>query len=175
MKKRREIILDFTSLLDVIMIILFFFILNSHFQAEEAKKKMATAQSAADAQSAEAEQREREAEKLISQATEAEKKAIDAYNRLANQDSRSAQNYDALKAFEEGRHLRLYLSGTGGTWSLCFDQGGESISVPIGETLADDFRTAFRTFGYTPDSTILCEFQLDASARGSKGAYEAVS
>jgi len=174
-KKRRDIILDFTSLLDVIMIILFFFILKSHFQAEEAKMKMATAQSAADEQSAEAEQREREAERLISQASEAEKRAMDAYNRLADQDKRSAQNYDAFEAFEAGRHLRLFLNEKRGTWFLHLDQGGEIVSVPVGDSFADEFSTAFETFGYTQDSTILCELMFDATARGSRGAYETVS
>lgn len=36
--KIREIILDFTSLLDIFMLILFFFILFSHFEVEEAKE-----------------------------------------------------------------------------------------------------------------------------------------
>ncbi len=37
--KVREIILDFTSLLDVVMIILFFFILFSSFDVETATEK----------------------------------------------------------------------------------------------------------------------------------------
>ena len=41
---KREIILDFTSLLDVIMIILFFFILFSHLETEDAKLALEAAQ-----------------------------------------------------------------------------------------------------------------------------------
>ena len=171
MKRRREIILDFTALLDIIMIILFFFILFSHFEAVEAKKKMENAQSTADAQIADAELRKREAEKLIAEATAAEKKALDAYNRLAGEGERSTQNYDALKAFEDGSHLRLYLTGTAGAWNVLFMQGGVSEIAPIGDDLAAAFQTTFETLGYTSNSTILCEFTFDGEARNSRNAY----
>lgn len=175
MKRRRDIILDFTSLLDVIMIILFYFILYSHFEANEAKLKMEAAQSAADERITVAEQREQDAQKRIEQAASAEQKALDAYNRLSNENQRGAQNYDALKAFEEGRQLRLHLIPRNGTWLLFFVQGGYSYTAQIEEGLPDAFSAAFETFDYTADSTILCEFSFDASARGSKAAYDTVS
>ena len=54
---KREIILDFTSLLDVIMIILFFFILFSHLETEDAKTALQTAEQNAIEREAQADQK----------------------------------------------------------------------------------------------------------------------
>jgi len=174
-KKRRDIILDFTSLLDVIMIILFFFILFSHFEAAEAKNKMQAAQSEADRQTAAAEDREREAEKKLTQAAAAEKQANEAYERLKNEGNRSAENYDALHEFEQGRQLRLHLTSESGVWQLEFQRGDFQYAVPVDENLNTQVKELFEALFYTENSTILCEFSFDASARGSKAVYEKVN
>lgn len=104
--KIREIILDFTSLLDVFMLILFFFILFSHFEVEEAKE---TASQALDEANAIAET----AESMFQQAEE-------ELNLLEEINHGKAVDLTALMEISRGTVIqsKLILDESGDTWTF---------------------------------------------------------
>ena len=78
MRRRKEAVLDFTSLLDIVLIILFFFILFSYMETGEAREKAEAAVSEAAAISETADRREAEAEYKIKEAENAKQQAMEA-------------------------------------------------------------------------------------------------
>lgn len=63
--KKRQIILDFTSLLDVIMIILFFFIIFSNLETDNLKKDLEDKQQQVSAELEEAKAKNDKADELL--------------------------------------------------------------------------------------------------------------
>ncbi|MDE7365438.1 MAG: biopolymer transporter ExbD [Ruminococcus sp.] len=165
---KREIILDFTSLLDVIMIILFFFILFSHYetiQAIEEKEKMQT----------EYNQLMEDAEDLL---TSAEMKNIQADELLSEAQQagkRNAYNIKSIIEFSKGTNLRLNLNmNSMSTDVFCGDDFIGSISGDTPESMSRKFADIIEQKGYTKDDTILCVFVYDASENGTNSAYKSV-
>ena len=175
MRRKRDIILDFTSLLDVIMIILFFFILFSHFETIEAKSQMAEAEAAAESASLAADKRKEEAEQQLKMAEEAEKRAQQAYERLEAAGQREAANYDAFQEFEAGENLRIELFMKAEGWTLGIMKGEYAGAVHSGEPLVPALRSTLSAAGCTPEKTMLCTFSFDASSPGTKAAYDSIS
>lgn len=68
--KKRQIILDFTSLLDVIMIILFFFIIFSNLETDNLKKDLEDKQQQVSAKLEEAKAKNDKADELLGEAQE---------------------------------------------------------------------------------------------------------
>ena len=66
--KKRQIILDFTSLLDVIMIILFFFIIFSSLETDNLKKDLEDKQQQVSAELEEAKAKNDKADELLGEA-----------------------------------------------------------------------------------------------------------
>jgi biopolymer transport protein ExbD len=93
--KVREIILDFTSLLDVIMIILFFFILFSTFEIETATN--------------EANQTKIEYEAKSEEAEKERKKYEVERDKLLNLDKNAVKNQEALSAYNDNQVLSINL------------------------------------------------------------------
>ncbi|MGO5020539.1 hypothetical protein ACTQ32_12145 [Roseburia faecis] len=65
--RKRDIVLDFTSLLDVTLIVIFFFVLFSHLDEQENKARTESKVQELEVAIQEAEDRESEADKLIEQ------------------------------------------------------------------------------------------------------------
>lgn len=80
--KKRQINLDFTSLLDVIMIILFFFIIFSSLETDNLKKDLEDKQQQVSAELEEAKVKNNKADELLS---EAQKKTSRQTNGLKKQ------------------------------------------------------------------------------------------
>ena len=145
--KKRQIILDFTSLLDVIMIILFFFIIFSSLETDNLKKDLEDKQQQVSAELEEADS------------------AVD----------RSGENTDAIMDFSENKNLKLHLdmSGENG-WTLKFAKGEEIVKeIPKADisVMTDEVRELFKEQGYTADNTILIEFSYNATESGTTSAY----
>lgn len=115
--KIREIILDFTSLLDVIMIILFFFILFSTFEIEEATNM-------ANQTKAEYETKVDEAEAVLAE-YEREK------DKLLSIDKNAVKNQEALLQYQ-GQILTINLYDK-------FDDDTLYINIKKGENKLDEF------------------------------------
>ena len=166
--KKRQIILDFTSLLDVIMIILFFFIIFSSLETDNLKKDLEDKQQQVSAELEEAKAKNDKADELLG---EAQKKNEQADKRLEEANSavdRSGENTDAIMDFSENKNLKLHLdmSGENG-WTLKFAKGEEIVK----EIPKADISIMFKEQGYTADNTILIEFSYDATESGTTSAY----
>lgn len=98
--KIREVILDFTSLLDIIMIILFFFILFTNMDTETAITK--------------AEQKESEystlVEEISKEQSDWQEKADKEWSRIEAVDKNAGANQKALSEFDSGSILSLNIT-----------------------------------------------------------------
>ncbi len=129
--KIREIILDFTSLLDIIMIILFFFILFTNMDTETAMTR--------------AEQKETEYSTLIEEVSREQsdwkKKTEKEWSRIESADENAGANQKALLDFDNGAVLSINITdiSTGDDFELSITGDNKKL---IGFTWAgtDDFR-----------------------------------
>ncbi len=163
--KYREVILDFTSLLDIIMIILFFFILFSTFDVETATEK--------------AQQKQQEYETLVSE-TEQEQsiwkeKADKQWKRLKDADSTSAENLRALIDFDEGNMLSMSLQDIerSDKWTLSITTDQKkvaSVNAETGDKLRDDLKSVFSKYGLNSGSVVLCVLTYDGYSYGTEQA-----
>lgn len=164
--KIRELILDFTSLLDVIMIILFFFILNyrqeMHTRMEQAEQQAAQAVAAADAQTAEAEALQLDAEAALA----------------AMESSAQAENTKALLGFSKGENVNICLVTEEEGWRLDVYKASArigSVTDRRSQRIGLELNQIFAAAGYAPDGVILCVFSYDSAAPGTRAAYETVT
>ena len=107
MKRRKEIFLDFTALLDIMMLILFFFVLFSHLDNEKAMHAAEDMRSAAQSAMTAADGKIAEAEKREQKAAERETAANALIARYQQADSQRAADLSALEDFNSGRNLRM--------------------------------------------------------------------
>lgn len=164
--KMREIILDFTSLLDVILIILFWFIIQYRTQMQE---QVQAAQDLSAAAQAAAQEREAQAEERLAYADT----VISAYD-----NSRHGSNSQALVQFGEGEHISLRLHMEKEGWRLdvgCGDSILGSITDRNAKKIGQQVFALLEEAGYPDDATILCVFTFDSSQPGTRQAYAAVS
>ena len=116
--KKKDLILDFTSLLDVVMLLLFFFILFSRFDVKNAQTAAddAKAEAAAQIALAEAEAREKteEAKKSKARYDDLIKENTELQERLEHNirivDQVTSQEADEIVAFNSGNNLKLILT-----------------------------------------------------------------
>ena len=167
--KMREIILDFTSLLDVIMIILFWFIL--HYKAQ-ANRQINEAKNAAAAAVAQAEAQQEQADALAEQAQQAI--AI-----MEAENSAQAENNKAIIEFANNNHIKIKLimgENAEDGWSLEVSQGENTTTIndrepkKIGQKIVqslDDLKD-------DPDAVVLCTFTYDSRQPGTNEAYHIV-
>ena len=173
--KKRQINLDFTSLLDVIMIILFFFIIFSNLETDEMKKDLEDKQQQVAAELDEAKGKNERADELLSDAEKKNEQADKRMEEANSAEERSGDNADAIMDFSENKNLKLHLDMSGESgWTLKFAKGEEIIKeVPKADIseMTDEVKALFTEQGYTADSTILIEFSYDATESGTTSAY----
>lgn len=169
--KLREIILDFTSLLDVIMIILFWFILNYQTETTKIREKAAAAEAAAAEAQIIAEEREEEAAVRL-------QTAEDELDALASIDARQASIQRAIRDFRQGKSLHLKLISDQYHWYVTVTAGEDTelgriysedekqFGAKLNEMLADA--------GFAPDATVFCILSYDSTEPGSYDAYNSV-
>ncbi|MCQ2408075.1 MAG: hypothetical protein MJ065_06055 [Oscillospiraceae bacterium] len=169
MKRIREIILDFTPLLDVTLIILFYFILFSHMGAAEAQQKAERERADAAAAQTAAAQHMEEARQLMQQA-EFERRV------LAEANENGALLEQAVEDYAAGRNIKLLLTMNGKSWTLRVRRG--NARDPLAELhSAEDLSlltAALRKAEYQKDDIILCELIYDADEDGTNQAYQDV-
>lgn len=170
MKKRREIILDFTSLLDVILIILFFFILFSHIETMDAKEAAQKAQEAAQAVAEEAETARLEAEA-------AREDAYDLLDRASDIEKGAAANIAGIDEFVRGQNLRFSLRMAKRSWTLeIYAQDVLLAEIEQDETdrMTDALSELLTAKGYAKDDALLCIFMYDGAQGGTAAAYREI-
>lgn len=176
MRRRKEAVLDFTSLLDVTLIILFFFILFSYMETGKAKEEAEAAIAEAAAVSETADEREAEADAKIIEAEKAKKEAEDELEVIRNTNKNAAVNLEALQEFGRSENVTIHMemSGSGEIAEVMLFHGDELIDTVSGTSAADlksGMNIAFEKLGYSGDSPILCNFIYDSSEKGSYAAY----
>lgn len=173
--KKRQIILDFTSLLDVIMIILFFFIIFSNLETDNLRKDLEDKQQQVSSELEEAKAKNDKANELLGEAQEKNEQADKRMEEANSAVDRSGDNADAIMDFSENKNLKLHLDMSGESgWTLKFAKGEEIIKeVPKADIseMTDEVRALFAEQGYTADNTILIEFSYDATENGTTSAY----
>ena len=174
MKSRyRDVVLDFTSLLDVILIILFFFILYSAFNVEKAELKADAARNEYEALSAALEdERARLGE---------ERTAIQAeWDRLLALDENAARNQQALIAFNNGAMLTFNLQKEDGSdaWRLSAirrrEAGAEEETVGEirpGDELKSSILGLIDAAGFAEDDVLIVTFTYNGNVIGSHRLY----
>ncbi len=124
-KRRGEIILDFTSLLDITLIILFFFIMYSSFQSES--KTHEALDSAAEL-TALAEEKMQVAEELAAQA---ESRAEEMRERLEELERTAGESeyFDGVSEFSSGQNYKMIYTAENGEWRFEIRRGDSTVTV----------------------------------------------
>lgn len=175
-RRRRDVILDFTSLLDVTLIILFYFILFSRMDVQKAQEQANDAIAQAEEVSVSAEEKLADAERRAADAEALAAEAQKQLDALKAHDAQEAANLEALLAYGEGGAVKMRLTVSGSRWSCAVRLGGEEIAVL--ENGADNallLIKALRDAGFSPEDTLLCELLYPADDPGSRAAYLGVS
>ena len=190
--KHRDVVLDFTSLLDIILIILFFFILYSVFDVERAAAEAGEvrAQYEEELGALEAEREELEAERAALEdgrtSLAAEREELEGeWERLAKLDGDAAGNQRALSAFGEGGMLTFILQKEDGDerWTLRAVRRNPETGrderlaeiIPGGPgALSGQIEAAFALASFAEDDTVLASFVYDGDVLGSNKAYAEV-
>lgn len=167
--KKADIFVDFTSLLDVTLIIIFFFIMFSTMDTGT-KTKQAMAQ---------AETMTEQAEEKLAQAEELQKQAEEEMKALEDADARRAQDVSAMIEFARGQNYKFIMKEEGGSWTMHIKKGDEEIDefrVDNENALAEDIKSMLKeNGGVDNDMTVLCELHFDGAAAGSRKAYRITS
>lgn len=166
--KKNDILLDFTSLLDVVLIILFFFVLYSNFEIDQNKS---LAQSKID-----------EAEGKITEATAQIEIANDLITRLENEidivskaDVRKASNIKALLEFNRGDNVKMILKMKDSDWELKILKSGQLVSkLKSDSDLVSEINSVLIKEGYHQNDSLFVEFVLDGGEPGTASAYRKI-
>ena len=166
--KRRKISLDFTALLDITMIILFFFLINFKFSSDEMKAEAAAQieEAAAQSEQLEADRRQFEEEKA-----EWQREAEREMEKLREADKNAADNAEALMNFQKGIIFKIDLTMRNrDDWNITVMNG----SIVIGEVSSDnctDLKNEIITIldnnGFKKDDVIIAVFMYDLHDNGS--------
>ena len=180
MRRKKEAVLDFTSLVDVTLIILFFFILFSYMETGKAKEEAEAVMAEAKTISETADERESEAKKKIAEAEKAKQEAVDELEEIKSINEKAAVNLEAMQEFgrSENAVISMEMSADGSNTEIMFFKGSELVDTVSGKasaTLQSGIKVAFEKLGYSYDDPILCNFIYDSSEKGSYSAYSSVN
>lgn len=176
MKNKREIILDFTSLLDIIMLILFFFVIFAQIDSAEAMSKIEETQRQADLQMSKA---QAEWEKV----NEAEKKLSSELEQLQNANALAESIIiNGNSEFDKALRLKMiFKRDQSDKWLLSLEspilQKDELVYAELGRVnemrdiessaLADQINTVVTSCGYSNENAFICDIMFDSSEPGS--------
>ena len=158
--KQKEIHLDFTSLLDVVMIILFFFILFTTFEVQKSNEEY-------DKKTAELEQ---EFQQLYEEIENERQKLEDA------KDS-SYKNYQALQDFGEGKFITFKLSvpenldkskiSSEDLKINAFFEDSQIMTLNLSDDIVNQISSLFMTLDIHEDDAIIGIFSYNGSINGT--------
>ena len=166
--KKRDIILDFTSLLDITLIVIFFFVLFSHLDSEENK--------------AITEAKVKELEIAIEKADAKEANAAELVEQLEQEirivrevDERQAANVEELLSYQKSGNIKMILVMQENGWIVRV-QSKQSVVAEIDAQaqIGEQLITAIQVAGYDVEDTILCDFIFNGLLRGTASAYRTI-
>lgn len=170
----KEIILDFTPLLDVIMIILFWFILSYHNQTVEIQEQAKAAMADAESISSQAEDQKAELDEKEKVLIEKQEEINELLTAIKEADERKGANIEGLNEFQKGLNLtaQLYRCDDG-NFKLKIFKGNEINDDTVCEEInIDDFSTQkfndiIESYEYTPEDAVLFELIYNDEESGS--------
>lgn len=166
--KKRDVILDFTSLLDVTLIVIFFFVLFSHLDSQENKARTDAKVQELEVAIQEAEDRESEADALAKQ-LENEISIVKEYS------NRQASNVSEMLEFNRSENIKIILDMNADNWSVRVIKGDLVISTVMGsDNIGIDLKKALVDAGYDNTKTVFCDFVFDGSLPGTASAYRQI-
>ena len=183
MKRKKDILLDFTSLLDVTMIILFFFLLFSRMDVEKAEAELSSVMDEYHSMEADLMETEQELQAQIdglsSWADELagrEDELAFQQQLLAEQDAQAAANLEALSDFSKSKNLKIRIEHDDADWIVKIERGDEEATImDSGMVNGEQFGNKLKSLGFEPTDTILCIFVYEGNLPGSRSAYNTVS
>lgn len=167
--KKRDVILDFTSLLDVTLIVIFFFVIFSHLDTEDNRAKTEAKVAELETAIEEAEEREASAEELITQL----EKEIDIVH---DSSARQASNIEEMLKYGKSGNIKIILVMQDGGWILRVNCKEEVLTeITSDKDIGAELKTAIIAAGYSEKDTIFCDFVFDGSLPGTASAYRKIS
>lgn len=168
---KSKISLDFTSLLDITMIILFFFLINFKFSVDDIK---ADADRQAEAAAQQAEKLEYDKKQFEKEKSEWQSMVEAELKNIREADEKAADNVEALINFKNGDVIDIALDMKGRSeWEMTFYRG----TVALGTISSDDGRdirdwtvTMLNREGFKSDDVIIGVFKYNKNNYGSKFA-----
>lgn len=171
--KNKDVILDFTSLLDIVLIILFFFILFSAFNVEKTGKQYEDKLTALEA--------EREGLREEQSRIQTEEARLQAeWDRVRTLDENAVRNQEALITFDKGGMLcfNLRKEDDSEAWKLSATRkessSGEEETVGTilpGDDLTASINRIFAEAGYREDEVLLVTFTYNGNVIGTHRLY----
>ncbi len=166
--KKRDIILDFTSLLDVTLIIIFFFVIFSRLESDETRQQLETKMQELSQAVEQAEAREQEANEML----ELLEKDIEF---VREGSPRQASNLVEILNYGKSGNVKAILVKKDDMWYLRIICHETLVSDCLVDSIgADEVIEALTTIGYSELDTILCDFVYDGSQPGTATAYRKV-
>lgn len=167
--KKRDLILDFTSLLDVTLIVIFFFVLFSHLDSQENKARTDEKIQEYEVAIQEAEDREAIADGLFAQLEE-------ELEIVRTSDERRANNVSEILEYNRNENLKIILDMKESSWGIRIIRKEEVIAyIEKSNSIGSDIIKAMEDSGYGVDQTIFCDFVFDGSEPGTASAYRMIS
>ena len=167
--KKKDILLDFTSLLDVTLILIFFFVIFSHLDNVQSTAQIEDKESQLQSQLNDAAERE-------SQAQELKEQLEYEIGIVQNADDRAKDNVEEILEFTKGTNLKLILEMSDGKWTLVVSSENEVISrIAAGDDVEARLADALESADYAYGDTILCDFVYNGSQAGTVSAYRKIT
>lgn len=164
--RKRDVILDFTPLLDVIMIILFYFIIYCGQKVTTATEKQEQKAKAYEDTIATLQEQ-------VDDAAASQAKADELLKHLQEDDAHSASNLQAITQFQAGGYLHLKLDTYNQVLIIDTQTASQSeIALGTAQNIADDIKAFLRDF--PKEDTILGIFQYDGSAKDTRSTCKRI-
>lgn len=162
-RKSKGIIIELTSLLDIILIMLFWMMLNVSNSAQDAEKR---AQEKIDAADAKVVQIQSDAQKEIDSMKEQNQKQIDQINEQNREMKQNAENMQsALDGFSSGKMVTLEMKFKDGSDVIYVSQGThDAKTVTVDDKLAENLAEVLNSYGLDKNSIILAAFMYDGNS-----------
>lgn len=161
-RKSKGIVIELTALLDVILIMLFWVMMNTQSSGENIKEQAESRIAAAESRlEAERESWEKEKEQIL---TDTSSRIDEAWKKAESIDSQAAENQQALDGYAQGLLVTLNLRYDENAGALHISDSGnerDTISVTDENTMAEEIISAFKDMGLESGSVVLCAMVYD--------------
>ena len=164
--KKKDLILDFTSLLDVTLIVIFFFVLFSHLDSQENKARTEEKVQELETAIQEADKTREQYEELVAR-LEQEIEIVKA------ESERRGNNLDEMLDYKNNQNLKIILDMKTGGWGIRVIHDEEMVAyLEKSSNIAAQLMSALKNAGYDSESTIFCDLVFDGTSPGTRSAYK---